>query len=411
MGELIKLAPGGLDVPLTPVIPYIEGDGTGPDIWRAAKFVVDEAVRRTYGGARRIEWKEILAGDKAHKQTGGWLPKETIDAIKKHVVAIKGPLTTPVGKGFRSLNVTLRQALELYACVRPIKWIEGVPSPVKNPERVNMIVFRENTEDIYAGLEWMASSREAEMLRAFIRDKLKKTIPKDAGIGIKTISKTATERIMRKALEYAISNGRKTVTIVHKGNIMKYTEGSFMEWCYSVAQNEYCDRIVMEKDLSAGHDSVNIAPRLLINDRIADNMFQQILVRSNEYDVLVMPNLNGDYFSDALSAQVGGLGMAPGANIGDGTAVFEATHGTAPKYAGMDKVNPGSLILSASMMLEYIGWREASALIDKSLHETIKQKRVTYDLARQMEGATELKTSEFAEAIVENMAYTECVGC
>lgn len=410
MGELIKLVPGGLDVPQNPVIPFIEGDGTGPDIWRAAKLVVDEAVRRIYGGNRCIEWKEILAGDKAHKLTGGWMPEETIDAIKEHVVAIKGPLTTPIGKGFRSLNVALRKALDLYACVRPIKWIEGVPSPVKNPEKVNMVVFRENTEDIYAGLEWKADSKEAKILRALIRDRLDKSIPKDAGIGIKLISKTATEKIMRKALEYAIANRRKTVTIVHKGNIMKYTEGSFMEWCYSVAQKEYGDRIIKEKDLLTGHGNMNSGSRLTINDRIADNMFQQVLVRSNEYDVLVMPNLNGDYFSDALSAQVGGLGIAPGANIGDDTALFEATHGTAPKYAGMDKVNPGSLVLSASMMLEYIGWKEASVLINKSLQKTIKQKKVTYDLARQMEGATELKTSQFAEAIVENMKYNECVS-
>ncbi len=403
MGELIKMVDGSLYVPTNPIIPFIEGDGIGPDIWRATKMAVDQAVKKCYGGRKRIEWKEVFAGEKAYRLTGDWLPVGTLDTIRNHVIAIKGPLTTPIGKGFRSLNVTIRQLLDLYACVRPVKWIEGVPCPVKHPEKVNMTVFRENTEDIYAGMEWKAESRQAKMLRDFIREELNIIIPQDAGIGIKTISRTATERIMRKALEYAVKNSRKTVTVVHKGNIMKYTEGSFVEWCYSVAQSEYGNKITIEKEVPDSGQGGNTEEKVVINDRIADNMFQQVLVRSDEYDVLVMPNLNGDYFSDAISAQVGGLGMAPGANIGDSMAVFEATHGTAPKYAGMDKVNPGSLILSAAMMLEYMEWKEASVLLKNSLADTIKQGTVTYDLARQMRHATELKTSEFAHAMVANM--------
>lgn len=403
MADKIIVNKGKLEVPDNPIIPFIEGDGTGPDIWYATKLVVDSAVEKSYSGKRKIEWKEVLAGEKAFKNTGYWLPYDTIDAIRSHIVAIKGPLTTPVGGGFRSLNVTIRQELNLYACIRPVRWFEGVPSPVTHPERVNMIVFRENTEDTYSGLEWKAGSKEALMLREFLSGKLGYQIPEDAGIGIKPISKRATERIMRKALDYSLKHNRKTVTIVHKGNIMKYTEGSFMEWCYELAKNEFDQVVITEKELTISGSSTVPDGKILINDRIADNMFQQVLTRSEEYDVLVMPNLNGDYFSDAISAQVGGIGMAPGDNIGDWVAVFEATHGTAPKYAGMDKVNPSSLILSAAMMLEYIGWKEASELIVNSVAQTLKQKKVTYDLARLMEGALELKTSQFAEAIVSNM--------
>ncbi len=403
MGEKIRMENGLLTVPDNPVIPFIEGDGTGPDIWRATKLVVDRAVEKAYRGRRKIEWKEIYAGEKAFNRLGQWLPQETLDTIGSHVVAIKGPLTTPVGMGFRSLNVSIRQMLDLYACIRPVRWVEGVPSPVVHPERVDMVVFRENTEDIYAGLEWEPGSKEALALREFVCEKTGHLLPMDAGIGIKPISKKATQRIMRKALEYALKHSRKVVTIVHKGNIMKYTEGSFMKWCYELAKSEFGDVVVTEADMIS--QGLNEIPegRIKVNDRIADNMFQQVLTRSSEYEVLVMPNLNGDYFSDALSAQVGGLGMAPGANIGDRIAVFEATHGTAPKYADLDKANPGSLILSSAMMLEHMGWIEASGLIISSLEKTVKQKKVTYDLARQMEEAQELKTSQFAEVIVSNM--------
>jgi len=402
MAQKIIVEQGHLKIPDQPIIPFIEGDGIGPDIWSATRIVVDNAVRKAYGGRRKIAWKEILAGEKAYNATGEWLPRETLDTIREYIVTIKGPLTTPVGGGFRSLNVTIRQALDLYACIRPVRWFEGVPSPVKHPEWVDMVIFRENTEDIYAGYEWQAGSKEALLLREFLADKLNCAIPEDAGLGIKPISRSATRRIVRKALQYAIENGRKTVTLVHKGNIMKYTEGSFKEWGYELAREEFAQYVILE---DGSFDSTGDIPqgKIKLNDRIADNMFQQVLVRSKEYDVIVAPNLNGDYFSDAISAQAGGLGMAPGANIGDEIAVFEATHGTAPKYAGLDKVNPSSLILSAVMMLEYMKWKEAANLIIDSLEKTIKEKRVTYDLARQMEGAQELKTSQFAEAIVENM--------
>lgn len=401
MPEKIYVMNEKLVIPDHPIIPFIEGDGTGPDIWRATRKVVDAAVEKAYGGRRRIEWKEILAGEKAEKLTGEFLPGETIDAIKEYIVAIKGPLTTPVGGGFRSINVTLRQELDLYACVRPVRWIPGVPSPVVHPEQVDVVVFRENIEDIYAGIEWQAGSKQAEKTREFLNGEMGCDVPKDAGIGIKYISKTASERIMRKALKYAVENGRKSVTIVHKGNIMKYTEGSFKNWCYALAKSEFAGKIITEEELA----SCGNVPegKIVVKDRIADNMFQQMLLRPSEYDVIVTPNLNGDYLSDAAAAQVGGLGMAPGGNIGEYFALFEATHGTAPKYAGQDKINPGSLILSAVMMLEYLGWKEAAGQIKKGLEKAVAQKTVTYDLARQMKGAKEVKTSEFADAIIANM--------
>jgi isocitrate dehydrogenase len=402
MPEKIYVKDGKLIISDNPIIPFIEGDGTGPDIWRATRKVVDAAVEKAYGGRRSIEWKEILAGEKAFHLTGQWLPEETVDAIKEHIIAIKGPLTTPIGGGFRSINVTLRQELDLYACVRPVKWIPGVPSPVVHPEHVDVVIFRENTEDIYAGIEWEAESEDAKKARQFLNIEMSCNVPEDAGIGVKYISKAASERLMRKALKYAIENGRKSVTIVHKGNIMKYTEGSFKNWCYALAKSEFAGIIVSEEELPSCGSNVPEG-KIIVKDRIADNMFQQLLLRPSEYDVIVTPNLNGDYLSDAAAAQVGGLGMAPGGNIGDYIALFEATHGTAPKYAGLDKVNPGSLILSAVMMLEYMGWKEAASLITEGLAKAISQKTVTYDLARQMEGAREVTTSEFARAIIESI--------
>ena len=402
MPDKVYVKDGKLIIPDNPIIPFIEGDGTGPDIWRATRKVVDAAVEKAYGGRRSIEWKEILAGEKAFHLTGKWLPEETVDAIKEHIIAIKGPLTTPIGGGFRSINVTLRQELDLYACVRPVKWIPGVPSPVVHPEHVDVVIFRENTEDIYAGIEWEAESEDAKKARQFLNIEMSCNVPEDAGIGVKYISKAASERLMRKALKYAIENGRKSVTIVHKGNIMKYTEGSFKNWCYALAKSEFAGKIVTEEELPSCGSNVPEG-KIIVKDRIADNMFQQLLLRPSEYDVIVTPNLNGDYLSDAAAAQVGGLGMAPGGNIGDYIALFEATHGTAPKYAGLDKVNPGSLILSAVMMLEYMGWKEAASLITEGLAKAISQKTVTYDLARQMEGAREVTTSEFARAIIESI--------
>ncbi len=401
MAEKIAVINGRMIVPDNPIIPFIEGDGTGPDIWKAARRVADAAVEKSYGGGRAIEWKEILAGEKAHRMTGEWLPAATLDAIREHVVAIKGPLTTPIGGGFRSLNVTIRQELDLYACIRPVKWIKGVPCPVTRPESLDIVIYRENTEDIYAGIEWESGSAGAEKVRAFLAFEMACDIPEGAGIGIKYISRPASERLMRKALNFAVEAGRRAVTIVHKGNIMKYTEGSFATWCYDLARKEFADKIVTENEIAGTGKRPD--GKILVNDRIADNMLQQLLLRSGEYDILIAPNLNGDYLSDAAAAQVGGLGMAPGANIGDFMAVFEATHGTAPKYAGQDKVNPGSLILSAVMMLEYMGWREAAGLIRDGLERTVSQKTVTYDLARGMEGAREVRTSKFADAIVANM--------
>ena len=401
-GEPITMRDGKLSVPTEPIIPFIEGDGTGPDIWRASQFVLDGAVRKAYGSKRRIAWFEVLAGEKSKNLLNTWLPEETVAAISKYLVAIKGPLTTPVGGGFRSLNVALRQQLDLYACVRPVRWFEGVPSPVKAPQDVNMVIFRENTEDIYAGIEYKARSPEAEKLIRFLREELgARTIrfPDSSGIGIKPISEEGSKRLVRAAIDYAIAQRLPSVTLVHKGNIMKYTEGAFRDWGYETARREYG---ATELD---GGPWLKLPNGPVIKDVIADAFLQQILLRPKDYGVIATPNLNGDYISDALAAQVGGIGIAPGANINylTGHAVFEATHGTAPKYAGQDKVNPGSLILSGEMMLRYLGWPEAADLIVRSLEKTIAQKRVTYDFERLMPGSTLLKTSEFAKAMVENM--------
>ena len=404
IGQKITINPDGtISVPDNVIIPFIEGDGIGPDIWKATKLVLDTSVEAAYKGKRKIHWKEVLAGEKAYNETGKWLPEETLSAIKEHVVAIKGPLTTPIGGGIRSLNVTLRQELDLYACVRPVKYFNGVPSPVKHPELVDMVIFRENTEDVYAGIEWEAGTEEAKKIISFIENEMGKSIRPDSGIGIKPISKFGTYRLVRKAIKYALENNKKSVTLVHKGNIMKYTEGAFRTWGYEVAKEEFSDYTVTEQELWDKYDGNVPEGKIVIKDRIADAMFQQVLLRPAEYDVLALPNLNGDYMSDALAAQVGGLGMAPGANIGDGYAVFEATHGTAPKYTGLDKVNPGSLILSGAMMLEYMGWVEAKELIHKALESAICKKHVTYDLARQIEGATKVKCSEFAQRVADEI--------
>ena len=401
-GEAITLSDGRLRVPSEPILPFIEGDGTGPDIWRAAQLVLDAAVEKAYGGKRRIAWFEVLAGEKAKREVDSWLPDDTITAIDHYLVAIKGPLTTPVGGGFRSLNVALRQQLDLYACLRPVRWFEGVPSPVKEPQNVDMVIFRENTEDIYAGIEYRARSDEARKLITFLQNELgvrSIRFPESSGIGIKPISEEGSKRLVRAAIEYAIAEKRDSVTLVHKGNIMKYTEGAFRDWGYELARQEYG---ATELD---GGPWLKLPNGIVIKDVIADAFLQQILLRPKEYSVIATPNLNGDYISDALAAQVGGIGIAPGANINyvTGHAIFEATHGTAPKYAGQDKVNPGSLILSGEMMLRYMGWPEAATLITTSLEKTIAQKRVTYDFERLMPGSTLLKTSEFGEAMVGNM--------
>ncbi|HZN11611.1 MAG TPA: isocitrate dehydrogenase (NADP(+)) [Blastocatellia bacterium] len=401
-GQPIRAQQGRLQVPDNPVIPFIEGDGTGPDIWRASQRVFDAAVGKAYGGARRVVWYEIFAGEKAHKRFNEWLPKGTLDAIQHFAVAIKGPLTTPVGGGIRSLNVTLRQVLDLYACVRPVRYFPGVPSPVRQPEQVDVVIFRENTEDVYAGIEFQEGSDRAAKMIDFLSG-FGYEINPDSGIGVKPISATATKNLVRRALNYAIAHRRKVVTLVHKGNIMKYTEGAFRDWGYQLAKAEFRNQIVTEAEVAEQHGGQMPEGKVLVNDRIADSMFQQLLLRPSEYSVLATPNLNGDYLSDAAAAQVGGLGMAPGANIGDAAAVFEATHGTAPKYAGQDVINPSSVILSGVMMLEHMGWAEAGGLITRGIVKTIEQKRVTYDLERLMEGATKVKTSEFADAIIENM--------
>jgi len=401
--KITKTSDGTLQVPDDPIIPFIEGDGTGPDIWRATRRVLDSAVAGVYAGARRICWKELPVGEKGQRQTGQWLPEEALAAIREHVVAIKGPLTTPVGKGIRSLNVTIRQKLDLYACVRPVQYIDPVPSPMKQPEKINMVVFRENTEDVYAGIEWPSGSDEAERLIAFFRDEMKVRLPEHAGIGIKPMSPGNSKRLVAAAIRHAIDNDLPTVTLMHKGNIMKFTEGAFAKWGYEVAKELFGDRTMTEAELWDQHGGKAPAGKIVIKDRIADMLFQQVLLRPDEYHVIATPNLNGDYISDALAAQVGGLGMAPGANIGDACAVFEATHGTAPKYADLDKVNPGSLILSGAMMLDYLGWKEAARLVRTSLQKAIRAGRVTYDLARQIEGATEVKCSEFASEIIQNM--------
>jgi len=401
-GDSITMRNGRLEVPSQPVIPFIEGDGTGPDIWAASQHVFDAAVRRAYGGKRSIVWREVLAGEKAKNQLNNWLPDETLAAIDQHLVAIKGPLTTPVGGGFRSLNVALRQKLDLYACVRPVRWFEGVPSPVKAPQDVNMIIFRENTEDIYAGIEYKAGTDEARRVVDFLRQQMgAQTIrfPDTCAIGIKPVSEEGSKRLIRSALDYAVARKSASVTLVHKGNIMKFTEGGFRDWGYELARQEYG---AVEID---GGPWCRLPSGVVVKDVIADAFLQQILTRPREYDVIATLNLNGDYISDALAAQVGGIGIAPGANINylTGHAIFEATHGTAPKYAGQDKVNPGSLILSGEMMFRYLGWDEVADLIIASLEKTIAQKRVTYDFERQMTGATLLKTSEFGNAMIENM--------
>jgi isocitrate dehydrogenase len=401
----IDLENRALRVPNNPIIPYIEGDGTGPDIWRASQIVFDAAVSKAYKGERKIVWLEVLAGEKAYNKTKSWLPDETLEAIKTYVVSIKGPLTTPVGGGIRSLNVALRQILDLYACVRPVRWIKGTPAPVKRPDLLDVVIFRENTEDVYAGIEWESGSGEALRLIEFINSNFGKNIRKDSGIGIKPVSEFGSKRLVRKAIEYALKNRRKSVTLVHKGNIMKYTEGAFRQWGYELAAKEFGDVTITEDELWSKYGGKAPEGKIVIKDRIADNMFQQVLTRPDEYDIIATTNLNGDYLSDACAAQVGGLGVAPGGNIGDYYAVFEATHGTAPKYAGQDKVNPGSVILSGVMMLDYLGWKEASSLIVKAMEKTVSEKRVTYDLERQLEGATLLKCSEFGQAIADNMDY------
>jgi isocitrate dehydrogenase len=399
-GTSITRKDGRLVVPHDPIIPFIEGDGTGPDIWRASARVFDASVERAYGGKRRLAWFEVPAGEKANRELGEWLPNDTLEAVRAFKVAIKGPLTTPVGGGIRSLNVTLRQVLDLYACVRPVRYFAGTPAPVTHPERMNVVIFRENTEDVYAGIEWAKGTPEARKVIEFLDREMGTRVRPDSGIGIKPISETGSKRLVRMAIRYAIDNKRRTVTLVHKGNIMKFTEGAFRDWGYEVARAEFRDQVVTEQEVA---DGASRDGRILINDRIADSVFQQVLTRTSEYDVFATPNLNGDYLSDACAAQVGGLGMAPGANIGDDIGFFEATHGTAPKYAGKDMINPGSLILSGVMMLRYLGWPEAADLIERGLERTIQQKKVTYDLARQMQGATELKTSQFADAVIANM--------
>jgi isocitrate dehydrogenase len=403
-GERIGWDGRTIHVPDKPVIPFIEGDGTGPDIWRATQRVLDAAVEKAYAGKRKIAWVEVLAGEKAFNATGSWLPDQTVEAIQHFRVAIKGPLTTPVGGGIRSLNVTLRQVMDLYACVRPVRWIPGVPSPVKRPQDLNVIIFRENTEDVYAGIEWQGGSPEAEKLRLFIEKELGKKIRPNSGLGIKPISQFGSQRLVAKALKYALANGRESITLVHKGNIMKFTEGAFRDWGYQVAKEQFGDVTVTEQELwDTFGGKMPAGKKLLVKDRIADSMFQQGLLRPSEYSVLCTPNLNGDYLSDALAAQIGGLGMAPGSNEGDEHALFEATHGTAPKYANLDKINPGSLILSGEMMLRHLGWREAADLVVKGIQAAVADKQVTYDLHRQMEGATLTSCSGFGEAIVARM--------
>ncbi|MFO1444002.1 NADP-dependent isocitrate dehydrogenase [Bacillus sp. Bva_UNVM-123] len=419
-GEKITVSNGVLNVPNNPVVPFIEGDGTGPDIWAAASKVLDASVEKAYNGERKIVWKEVLAGEKAFNQTGEWLPSETLDVINEYLIAIKGPLTTPIGGGIRSLNVALRQELDLYVCLRPVRWFEGVPSPVKRPQDTDMVIFRENTEDIYAGIEYAKGSDEVKKVISFLQNELgvnKIRFPETSGIGIKPVSEEGTKRLVRAAIDYAIKEGRKSVTIVHKGNIMKFTEGAFKNWGYELAEQEYGDKVFTWAQYDRikdeqGTDAANkaqadaeAAGKIIVKDAIADIFLQQILTRPKEFDVVATMNLNGDYISDALAAQVGGIGIAPGANINyvTGHAIFEATHGTAPKYAGLDKVNPSSVILSGVLMLEHLGWNEAANLIVKSMEKSIASKVVTYDFARLMDGATEVKCSEFADELIKNM--------
>jgi isocitrate dehydrogenase len=401
--EKITLNPaGGLKVPDRPVVLFIEGDGTGPDIWRATQPVLDAAVDRAYGGQRGLAWQEVLAGEKAFKRTGSYLPVETLNDLREFRVALKGPLTTPIGGGFRSLNVTLRQVLDLYACIRPVRYYQGVPSPLKEPQKIDMVVFRENTEDVYAGIEWQAHSEEARRLIAFLNKELGCSVDQGAAIGIKPMTERCSKRLIRMALKYALDHGRASLTLMHKGNIMKYTEGAFQNWGYEVAL-ELGERVVPEAEIGSRYHGQVPAGKVVLKDRLADNLFQQILLRPEEYAVIATPNLNGDYISDALAAQVGGLGMAPGANVGDGCAIFEATHGSAPKYAGQDKVNPGSLILSGAMLLEYLGWNEAAQLIHQALPRVLAAGVATYDLARQLPGAQEVSCSQFGQSLIEHM--------
>jgi len=430
MSTAISRSKGQLVVPDDPIIPFIEGDGTGPDIWRASVRVLDAAVEKAFGGTRKIAWKEVYAGEKSFKKFNTWLPDETVEAFREYYVGIKGPLTTPVGGGIRSLNVALRQLLDLYVCLRPVRWFKGVPSPVKHPEKVNMVIFRENTEDIYAGIEWAAGSDDAKKVLDFLAKEFPKAFKNirfgsapaardwqaqleaigaphrdvgvDVGVGLKPVSRLGTERLVHSAIGYAVKFGRKNVTLVHKGNIMKFTEGAFRDWGYDEAAKAFPGQTCTEAELSKGGAAAR-ADCLVVKDRIADAMFQQLLLRPDEYDVIATPNLNGDYISDAAAAQVGGLGIAPGGNVGDGLAVFEATHGTAPKYANLDRINPGSVILSGVMMFEYMGWKEAGKLIVTGLENAIKSKRVTYDLARQMSGSTEVSTSAFGDQIIKGM--------
>ncbi len=400
MGERIGYVDGQWVVPDHPIIPFIEGDGTGPDIWRAARRVFDAVLEKASGKKRRVEWLEVLAGEKAFKTTGNWLPDATLDQIRAHRVAIKGPLTTPVGGGIRSLNVTLRQVLDLYACIRPVRYFEGVPSPMREPERLDVVIFRENIEDVYSGVEYRAGSTEANAVIAFLSERFGAKIRSGSAIGIKPMSKFGSQRLVAKAIQYALRSRRSSVTLVHKGNIMKFTEGGFREWGYEVARERFGDRTVPEADAaSANRDPAKV----IIKDRITDAMFAQLVLRPDEYSVIAAPNLNGDLLSDAAAAQVGGLGLAPGGNVGDGYAVFEATHGTAPKYAGLDKVNPGSVILSGAMMFEELGWGDVASAIVRGLGGAIRSRRVTYDLARQMPDATEVSTSQFAECIIEHV--------
>ncbi len=399
-GTPITYRDGTYSIPDTPIIPFIEGDGTGRDIWRASRKVFDAAVAQASGGKRRVAWVEMLAGEKAYKETGSWLPEATLETVKQYRVGIKGPLTTPIGGGIRSLNVALRQLLDLYACVRPVRYFDGVPSPVKRPQDLNVIIFRENTEDVYAGIEYQAGSKEADRLREFLVSQLGAKLREKSAIGIKPFSEFGAKRLVARAIQHAVDKKLPSVTLVHKGNIMKFTEGAFRDWGYQVAKERFAAGTVAEADL----DGPTPAGKVLVKDRIADSIFQQVLLRPKEYSVLATPNLNGDFLSDACAAQVGGLGMAPGANIGDGYAIFEATHGTAPKYADLDKVNPGSLILSGVMMFEHLGWNDVAQSIVTGLQGAISAKQVTYDLARQMEGATEVPTSAFADQIIGHLA-------
>ena len=400
MGERIQYRDGQWVVPDRPIIPFIEGDGTGPDIWRASRRVFDAAVERVSRGKRRVEWLEVLAGEKAFKQVGSWLPDATLDAIRSHRVAIKGPLTTPVGGGIRSLNVTLRQVLDLYACIRPVRYFEGVPSPMREPQRLDVVIFRENIEDVYSGVEYRAGSGEADAVIAFLTERFGAKIRPGSAIGIKPMSKFGSQRLVVKAIQYALRAGRGSVTLVHKGNIMKFTEGGFREWGYEIAKQQFGDRTIPESEAGGGTGD---GGRVVMKDRITDAMFAQLVLRPDEYSVIAAPNLNGDLLSDAAAAQVGGLGLAPGGNVGDGYAVFEATHGTAPKYAGLDKVNPGSVLLSGAMMFEELGWTDVADAIVRGLGGAIRSRRVTYDLARQMPDATEVSTSQFAEGIIEHV--------